>query len=131
MLATSPGTTSSDPGQCLCVCGHLGGHNMVLAPKCAVLGAQVSQEPLRRGVAGQGSWAWGQGDPTEVGAAWGDVGSWTPAMGSFSGAEHSQTHLKGRSGGSLNTKPCLEPGCSEAPPWQPGSCVRLWFIQPY
>lgn len=81
-------------------------------------------------MAGQGSRAWGQGDPTKVGAAQENVGSWTPATGSFSGAEHTQTHLKG-SGGSLNTRLCLGPGCSEAPPQQPGSCVRLWFVQPY
>lgn len=37
VLATSPGTTSSSPGQCLCVClCDLCGHNTVLAPKCAV-----------------------------------------------------------------------------------------------
>lgn len=46
-------------------------------------------------------------------------------MGSFSGVEHSQIHLKGRSGGSLNTKPCLGPGCSEAPPQQ--LCQALFY----
>lgn len=51
----------------------------------------------------------------------GGVRSWTPAMGSYSGAELAQTHLKGSSGGSLSTQLCLGPGCSEAPPQQPGA----------
>lgn len=82
----------------------------------------VSKQPLWR-VMAQCCWA-GQQDlarrwlPQRPWLPHVDVGSWPPPIGSFclSGAEHSQTHLKDRFGGSLNTKSLLGPDCSETPP---------------
>lgn len=116
VLATSPGTTSSSPGQCfwfLCVCGDLGGPNTVLAPKCAVLGSkpQVSQQPLKRGVAGQGSRAWGQGDPSKVGGAGGMLGA-----GSLPWEASVELKSRRQVWGLSEHQALLGPGCSGAPP---------------
>lgn len=48
----------------VCVCGHLGGPNTVLTPN-VLLWVQTPGQPTapEEGVAGQGSRAWGQGDP--------------------------------------------------------------------
>lgn len=62
---------------------------------------QVSQQPLRRGWLGRAAGPGDMGTPERLGLL-GDVESWTSALGSFSGAGN----LKGRSGGSLNTKLC-------------------------
>lgn len=60
-----------------CVCGNLGAHNPVLAPKCAVLGAkaQISQEPLRRGWLGRAAGSGDKVTPQRLGLPGGMLGA--------------------------------------------------------